>query len=54
MSQQKQEKCTASTTAKKHHQQNPFIQIEGKLTKAQLEAIASTTINHQQRRKNQC
>ena len=40
MSTQKQEKLTAPTTPKKQCPQQPLVQMEGKLTPAQLEAIA--------------
>ena len=36
----KLEKLTATTTPEKPRQQKPFVQVEGKLTQAQLEAIA--------------
>ncbi|MDJ0589132.1 MAG: hypothetical protein QNJ72_03935 [Pleurocapsa sp. MO_226.B13] len=39
MFKQKPEKPTA-TTPEKTRQQKPFVQVEGKLTQAQLEAIA--------------
>ena len=41
MSKQQREKFTATVTSEKPHQQQPFIQIEEELTKAQLEAIAA-------------
>ena len=40
MSMQKREKLTVVTTPEKNRPQQPSIQIEGKLTEAQLEAIA--------------
>ncbi len=44
MSRQKQEKFTITTKPEKIRQDKPFIQIEGKLTEAQLEAIAAGII----------
>ena len=41
MSKQKPEKFTAGATPEKLGQQKPLVQIEGKLTEAQLEAIAA-------------
>ena len=40
MSQQKREKLTARTKPEKPRPQQPFVQLEGKLTLKQLEAIA--------------
>ena len=40
MSQKKPEKLTAITTPEKTRQQQPLVQVEGKLTESQLEAIA--------------
>ena len=40
MSKQKREKFTATVTPEKTRQNETFIQVEGKLTEAQLEAIA--------------
>ncbi len=40
MSRQKREKFTITTKPEKIRQDKPFVQIEGKLTQAQLEAIA--------------
>ena len=40
MSKQKPEKLTVSATPEKPDQQKPFVQLEGELTEAQLEAIA--------------
>ena len=40
MSQQKREKLTVTTTPEKPRPQQPSIQVEGKLTQEQLEAIA--------------
>ena len=40
MYKQKREKLTVTTIPEKTHPQQPFIQVEGKLTEAQLEAIA--------------
>ena len=40
MFKQKSEKFTATVTSEKTRQQKPVIQAEGKLTQAQLEAIA--------------
>ncbi len=40
MSRQKQEKLTVTTTLEKPRQHQPFVQVEGELTEAQLEAIA--------------
>ena len=45
MSKQKQEKLTASTTPEKSRYDKSFIQAEGELTEAQLEAIAAGGIN---------
>ncbi len=45
MSRQKRDKFTATTrTPDKIRQDKPFVQIEGKLTEAQLEAIAGGII----------
>ncbi len=41
MSTQKRQKFTVATTPEKNRPQQPFVQIEGKLTEAQLEAIAA-------------
>ena len=56
MSKQKTDKFTATTIPDKTHPEKPFVQLEGKLTEAQLEAIAggvdgrnrckSVTCNH--------
>ncbi len=40
MSKQKRDKFTATTTPDKNRPQPPLVQLEGKLTEAQLEAIA--------------
>ncbi len=40
MSKPKPEKLTATTTSEKSRQHKPFVQIEGELTEAQLEALA--------------
>ncbi|MGK7873173.1 MAG: hypothetical protein AB4426_07625 [Xenococcaceae cyanobacterium] len=40
MAKQKPEKFTATATPEKPRQQKPFVQAEGELTEAQLEAIA--------------
>ena len=40
MSKPKPEKCTATATSEKPRQENSFVQVEGELTEAQLEAIA--------------
>ncbi len=40
MSKPRSEKFTAITTSEKPRVQSSFVQIEGKLTEAQLEAIA--------------
>ncbi len=40
MFQQKREKLTGVTVTEKTCQEKPFIQVEGELTQAQLEAIA--------------
>ena len=40
MSKKQREKLTARTTPEKPRPQQPFVQIEGKLTQEQLEAIA--------------
>ena len=40
MYKQKREKLTVTTTPEKTHPQQPFVQVEGKLTEEQLEAIA--------------
>ncbi len=44
MSKQRREKCTASVTPKNTRQEKPFVQVEGKLTETQLEAIAAGVI----------
>ena len=41
MSKQKTSKLTASVTPEKPRHDKPFVQVEGKLTEAQLEAIAA-------------
>ena len=41
MFKQQREKFTATVTSEKPHQQQPFVQVEGELTEAQLEAIAA-------------
>ena len=48
MSKQKRSKLTTSVTPKNTRQEKPFVQLEGKLTQAQLEAIAGgrLTDNH--------
>ena len=38
-------KLLATVTPEKTRQQKPFVQVEGKLTEAQLEAIAAGGIN---------
>ena len=40
MSKQKRSKLTATATLGKTRQEKPLVQAEGKLTEAQLEAIA--------------
>ena len=40
MFKQQREKLSATATPKKNRQDKPFIQAEGELTEAQLEAIA--------------
>ena len=45
MSKQKRVKLTASITPKNTRQEKPFVQVEGKLTEEQLEAIAAGGIN---------
>ena len=37
----KLEKLTVTTTSEKPRQHKPFVQVEGKLTEAQLEALAA-------------
>ncbi len=44
MSQQKRDKFTATTVTEKPRPQQSFIQLERKLTEAQLEAIAGGII----------
>ncbi len=44
MSKPKREKFTATTTPEKTRPGKPFVQVEGKLTEAQLEAIAAGAI----------
>ncbi len=44
MSQQKREKPTARKTPEKNRPQQPLVQLEGKLTEAQLEAIAAAGV----------
>ncbi len=39
MSKEKREKFAATVTQEKYYQKKPFMQVEGKLTEAQLEAI---------------
>ncbi len=41
MTKTKQAKLTTSITPRNTHQEKLFIQVEGKLTEAQLEAIAA-------------
>ena len=43
MSKQKRSKLTATATLGKTRQEKPLVQAEGKLTEAQLEAIAGGT-----------
>ena len=45
MAKQQQEKLTANVIPEKTHPEKPFIQVEGKLTQAQLEAIAGGGLN---------
>ena len=40
MSKQQPEKFTATATSEKPRQEKPFVQVEGELTEAQLEALA--------------
>ena len=40
MSKQKRDKFTTSATPEKGCHDNPFVQVEGELTKAQLDTIA--------------
>ena len=40
----KREKFTATTTPEKSRPEKPFVQAEGELTEAQLEAIAAGAI----------
>ena len=47
MSKPKREKFTATTTPENPHQQQPFVQVEGELNEAQLEAIAAGGISSQ-------
>ncbi len=41
MFKQKRDKFAATVTLEKPHQKKPFVQVEGKLTEEQLEAIAA-------------
>ena len=45
MSKQKREKFPATATPEKTPQDKTFVQVEGKLTEAQLEAIAGGNYN---------
>ena len=45
MFKQQREKFTITTKPEKIHQDKPFVQIEGKLTPAQLEAIAAAGLS---------
>lgn len=45
MSKQKPEKLTASATLEKSRQYKFFVQMEGELTPAQLEALAGGGLN---------
>ena len=45
MAKQKREKFTASVTPEKLRQDKPFVQVEGELTEAQLEAIAAGALS---------
>ncbi len=47
MSKQKRDKFTATTTPDKTHPEKPLVQLEGKLTEAQLEAIAAAGRTYQ-------
>ena len=51
MSEQKREKPTATTALEKTNPQKPSIQAEGKLTQAQLEAIALRALAFANRRR---
>ncbi len=44
MSTQKRQKFTVATTPEKNRPQQPLVRLEGKLTQAQLEAIAGGLI----------
>ena len=43
----KTKRLTATVTPEKASQQKPLVQVEGKLTEAQLEAIAAGGVRHQ-------
>ena len=45
MSKPKRSKLTANVTPDKPRQEKPLVQLEGKLTEAQLEAIAAGGID---------
>ncbi|MGK7875089.1 MAG: hypothetical protein AB4426_17860 [Xenococcaceae cyanobacterium] len=45
MAKQQREKFTASATQEKPRQEKPFVQAEGELTEAQLEAIAGGVLS---------
>ncbi len=47
----KLEKLTATTTSEKPRQQKPLVQVEGKLTEAQLEAIGESQCAERNRRR---
>ncbi len=42
----KREKFTVSTTSEKPNPEKSFVQVEGELTEAQLEAIAAAGLPH--------
>ena len=45
MSKLKLAKLIATVTPEKKHSEKPFVQVEGKLTEAQLEAIAGGALS---------
>ena len=46
MSKSKREKFTATITSEQNRHDKPLVQVEGKLTEAQLEAIAGDCVSH--------
>ena len=45
MSKPKRKKLTATATPEKNCPEKPFVQVEGKLTEGQIEAIAGASVS---------